>query len=99
MEPNPNKKTVKTPDSDETARKDGADVDTADREDLATANGQTSNNSGKHSSVEKLTASRPESGVSRGAKPVPGAFGNPENDDQERTGRSEAHRDRALQQD
>src|ERR671933_575749 len=36
---------------------------------------QTSNKSGKHSSVEKLAASRPEFGSSAGAKPVDGAFG------------------------
>jgi len=36
---------------------------------------QTSNKSGKHSSVEKLAASRPEFGAAAGAKPVDGAFG------------------------
>lgn len=36
---------------------------------------QTSNKSGKHSSVEKLAASRPEFGAGRGAQPVSGAFG------------------------
>jgi len=36
---------------------------------------QTSNKSGKHSSVEKLAASRPEFGTSPGARPVDGAFG------------------------
>jgi hypothetical protein len=37
---------------------------------------QTSNKTGKHSSVEKLAASRPEFGSAAGAKPVDGAFGN-----------------------
>jgi len=36
---------------------------------------QTSNKAGKHSSAEKLAASRPEFGASSGAKPVDGAFG------------------------
>jgi hypothetical protein len=36
---------------------------------------QTSNKMGKHSSVEKLAASRPEFGASPGARPVDGAFG------------------------
>lgn len=36
---------------------------------------QTSNKAGKHSSAEKLAASRPEFGASPGAKPVDGAFG------------------------
>src|SRR3954463_157583 len=36
---------------------------------------QTSNKSGKHSSAEKLAASRPEFGAGRGAQPVSGAFG------------------------
>ena len=39
---------------------------------------QTSNKSGKHSSVEKLAASRPEFGTGRGAQAVPGAFGDDE---------------------
>jgi hypothetical protein len=36
---------------------------------------QTSSKAGKHSSVEKLAASRPERGASPGARPVDGAFG------------------------
>lgn len=65
------------PDSDETARPKhayedgGPDVEeTGSDENL-----QTSNKSGKHSSVEKLAASRPEFGSAPGAQPVPGAFG------------------------
>ena len=55
---------------------------------------QTSNKSGKHSSVEKLTASRPEFGASPGAKPVPGAGGDTE--DGEEHAPSGGHRDKAL---
>jgi hypothetical protein len=40
---------------------------------------QTSNKMGKHSSVEKLAASRPEFGTSPGARPVDGAFGDDPN--------------------
>ena len=65
------------PDSDETARSkhpftgDEQMPDaSADIEGL-----QTSNKAGKHSSAEKLAASRPEFGASPGAKPVDGAFG------------------------
>src|SRR3954465_6744372 len=69
-----------SPDSDETARSQhpyaGAEV----MEDASSAieGLQTSNKSGKHSSVEKLAASRPEFGEGRGAQPVDGAFGDDE---------------------
>jgi hypothetical protein len=76
------------PDSDETARNQhpyaGAEVMEdvgADIEGL-----QTSNKSGKHSSVEKLAASRPEFGEGRGSQAVPGAFG--DDPDHEITGRN-----------
>jgi hypothetical protein len=68
------------PDSDESARK-------SQSEDLAMKSGgttetalegQTSTKTGKHSSVEKLAASRPEMGQGRGAVPVDGAFGKDE---------------------
>jgi hypothetical protein len=36
---------------------------------------ETSNKSGKHSAVEKSSASRPESNPAPGAKPKPGSFG------------------------
>lgn len=98
MEPNPNKKTIKTPDSDQTAR-GREDLTDAMHEETDNTNRQTSNKSGKHSSVEKLTASRPEFGNSPGANPVPGAFGNPEADEQEHTSNSGAHRDKALRPD
>ena len=65
------------PDSDESAR--GRHPDSADEmmdEVSADINGlQTSTKSGKHSSVEKLAASRPEFATAAGAKPVDGAFG------------------------
>ncbi|MBV9082812.1 MAG: hypothetical protein JOZ62_09065 [Acidobacteriaceae bacterium] len=68
------------PDSDETARSKhpyAGDENITDIEptlpDL-----QTSNKSGKHSSAEKLAASRPELGAGRGAQPVSGAFGDDE---------------------
>jgi hypothetical protein len=69
------------PNSDESARKKHpftgdeslSDVDTA------TPGLQTSNKSGKHSSAEKLAASRPEFGAGRGAQPVSGAFGDDPN--------------------
>lgn len=95
MESNPHKKTIKTPDSDQTARKEDFDAtdETTDR--TGTNERQTSNKSGKHSAAEKLTASRPEFGASPGAKPVPGASGNPEEDEEHAP--SGAHRDKALQ--
>lgn len=68
------------PDSDESARKkhpDSADDPMPDV-DAATPGIQTSNKSGKHSSAEKLAASRPEFGAGRGAQPVSGAFGRDE---------------------
>lgn len=68
------------PDSDETARnKHPYNDGEPDLEETVNDEGlQTSNKSGKHSSVEKLAASRPEFGTSPGAKPVPGAFGEDE---------------------
>ena len=65
------------PNSDETARNKHpftGDENVADA-DTATPGSQSSSKSGKHSSAEKLAASRPEFGAGRGAQPVPGAFG------------------------
>lgn len=65
------------PDSDQSARKShhpDEDLDTAEATD-ATANAQTSHKSGKHSTAEKLAASRPEFAEGRAAQPVDGAFG------------------------
>jgi hypothetical protein len=73
-----NRKT-NAPDSDETARKKhpDANADPVQGGDLTDSDQglQTSNKSGKHSSAEKLAASRPEFGTGRGAVPVDGAFG------------------------
>jgi hypothetical protein len=65
------------PDSDETAReKHGYAGNEQVQDASADIEGlQTSNKTGKHSSAEKLAASRPEFGESPGAKPVDGAFG------------------------
>jgi hypothetical protein len=70
-----------SPDSDETARGKHA---YAGDEDIPNASSdieglQTSNKTGKHSSVEKLAASRPEFDASAGARPVDGAFGDDPN--------------------
>src|SRR3954447_24417942 len=68
------------PDSDETARRQHPDAGEENVEDASdNIEGlQTSNKSGKHSSVEKLAASRPEFGEGSTSKPVPGAFGDDE---------------------
>jgi hypothetical protein len=65
------------PDSDQSARANHADAaeDNMPDADASVAGLQTSNKSGKHSSAEKLAASRPEFGTARGAVPVDGAFG------------------------
>jgi hypothetical protein len=67
-----------SPDSDESARGKHPYAGDEQIEDVSQSiDGlQTSNKTGKHSSVEKLAASRPEFGSSAGAKPVDGAFGN-----------------------
>ena len=67
-----------SPDSDQTARSKHADSSDELTEDTSLADPQTSTKSGKHSSVEKLAASRPELGSGRGAQSVPGAFGDDE---------------------
>jgi hypothetical protein len=71
------RKNIAVPDSDETARKPDAASDPDEVSDSAGdyESRQTSNKTGKHSSAEKLAASRPEFGSSPGAKPVDGAFG------------------------
>lgn len=68
------------PDSDESARKKHPHTAQPD-DDSTTRNlegSQTSNKSGKHSSVEKLAASRPELGSASGSQPAAGAFGRDE---------------------
>ncbi len=84
------KKNSNIPDSDESARPKHAHEED-DLEAAETTSGQTSNKSGKHSSVEKLAASRPEFGESPGAHPVAGADG-----DVIKKVHSEPHRDKAL---
>jgi hypothetical protein len=75
----PDNPKTNVPDSDTTAR---TPIDQEDEQlDETTENlegRQTSIKSGKHSSVEKMAASRPELGTGRGAQPVPGAFGDDE---------------------
>lgn len=68
------------PDSDQSARKSHPakeDEETSESTD-ETLNLQTSHKSGKHSAIEKLSASRPEFSEGRGAQPVDGAFGSDE---------------------
>lgn len=78
------------PDSDESARKNHPDAASEAMADAHTnvPDLQTSNKSGKHSTVEKLSASRPEFGTGRGAEPVDGAFGHDEPGEHEVTGRN-----------
>jgi hypothetical protein len=78
------------PDSDQSARKkhpDSGDENVSDA-DTSVSDLQTSNKSGKHSSAEKLAASRPEFGAGRGAQPVSGAFGSDEEGEHQITGRN-----------
>lgn len=69
------------PDSDESARSQHADAaaDQAPEASPGIEGLQTSSKSGKHSTAEKLAASRPEFGTGRGAVPVDGAFGDDPN--------------------
>jgi hypothetical protein len=70
-------KNSKTPDSDQTARRADTDLETDASESPDSRGIQTSNKSGKHSSVLKEAASRPGRGTGTQAKQVSGAFGNP----------------------
>lgn len=63
------------PNSDRTARKRSEAQDEARSDGSSAVEPQTSNKSGKHSSVEKLAASRPEFAAAPGAKAKPGSFG------------------------
>ncbi len=80
------------PDSDESARSNHPGLEDKDTTEIPDQNEnlQTSLKSGKHSSVEKLSASRPEWGTGRGAVPVDGAFGREEDEAKEHhpTGRN-----------
>ena len=77
------------PDSDRSARNAHTPADDLDTEGTTdeTVNLQTSNKTGKHSAVEKLSASRPEYGEGRGAVPVDGAFGHDEDREHHAVGR------------
>jgi hypothetical protein len=69
------------PDSDETVRKQMDREEAGIQPDDLDTNlegRQISNKSGKHSSAQKLAASRPEFGPSPGANPVDGASGKEE---------------------
>jgi hypothetical protein len=77
------------PDSDESARKRHPDAADDPMPDVDTSvDLQTSNKSGKHSSAEKLAASRPGFGTGRGAVPVDGAFGANTDEPHQITGRN-----------
>ena len=82
------------PDSDESARQKHAleqeDENYSEVTDIVT-DLQTSNKSGKHSTAEKLAASRPEFGAGRGAQPVDGAFGKDEDEDNKERGPLNTH--------
>ena len=91
------RKTTAIPKSDETARHKVETEDTAVDETVENLDGrQTSQKTGKHSSVEKLAASRPEFSESPGAHPVPGADGEPGKDHEPTLEGTNAHRDKAL---
>lgn len=93
-------KNIKIPDSDQTARHryDEADENTSLNSEGATDTGrQTSNKSGKHSSAEKLAASRPEFGESPGAHEVPGAHGDGAGGEHSHRMNHATPRDKALQ--
>lgn len=93
--PNPNKKTIGMPPSDETARTNIDERDMESRPDEATDEGrEISSKSGKHSSAEKLAASRPNVGPKPGGSPVSGAHGEPGKDKEQTP--SGAQRDKAL---
>jgi hypothetical protein len=80
------------PDSDESARDKHPGLKDEDTTEISDQNEnlQTSLKTGKHSSVEKLSASRPEFGTGRGAVPVDGAFGREDDESKEHhtTGRN-----------
>jgi hypothetical protein len=86
----PDARKTNLPDSDETSRRRPPDdgQDPADATDLEIEGLQTSQKSGKHSSVEKLAASRPEFEAGRDARAIPGAFG--DDDSHPVTGRNAA---------
>lgn len=84
------------PDSDESARRTNPPQDDEmDTNPNDTVEGlQESGKSGKHSTVEKLAASRPNFATGRGAEPVDGAFGTDDADAvaESGMGRTDEHR-------
>jgi hypothetical protein len=78
------------PDSDQSARQKHAEEQEEENwnevTDVVTAT-QTSHKTGKHSTAEKLAASRPEFSEGRGAKPVDGASGSQEEEREDLPGR------------
>ncbi len=91
------RKTTAVPNSDETARHKVEPEDTTVDETVENLDGrQTSQKTGKHSSVEKLAASRPEFSESPGAHPVPGADGDQDKEHEPTPEGTNAHRDKAL---
>jgi hypothetical protein len=88
------RKQIAIPDSDQTAREPyDLEEEQATAEDAGEMAGrQTSNKSGKHSSAEKLAASRPDFGpAARERDTVPGAHGDASTKDPSRT-RNKAER-------
>jgi hypothetical protein len=81
------------PDSDESARQKHAQEQEEENwnevTDVVTTT-QTSHKSGKHSTAEKLAASRPEFSEGRGAQHVDGAFGADKEEREEPPGRKGA---------
>lgn len=73
----PDQPKTNPPDSDQSARKSNASMSDEMVADavVESTDLQTSHKTGKHSTVEKLAASRPNTGPGRGAQPVAGAFG------------------------
>jgi len=78
------------PDSDQSARQKHAQEQEEENWNEVTdvvKTTQTSHKSGKHSTAEKLAASRPEFSEGRGAKPVDGASGSDEEEREDLPGR------------
>jgi hypothetical protein len=78
------------PDSDQSARQKHAQEQEEENWNEVTdvvKTTQTSHKSGKHSTAEKLAASRPEFSEGRGAKPVDGASGSGEEEREDLPGR------------
>lgn len=91
------KKSTAIPDSDESMRPKHHQEEDIDSDDTLLEGVQTSNKTGKHSSVEKMAASRPEMGTSPTHNPVDGASGETEKPNVEHVhDGATVHRDKAL---